>query len=129
MKEKLIAFFSGRNGSDTLSNTALVIAVVIMLVNSFIPNPWVRAVLNILTLLLLFYSYFRIFSRNLAARRKENAAFREFFHILKLKWKGRREYRYFRCSHCRAWLRIPKKKGHILAVTCRACQAKFDKKA
>lgn len=129
MKEKLIAFFSGRNGSDTLSKTALVLALAVIIVNAFIPNQWVRLGLGALALLLLFYSYFRIFSRNLPARRKENAAFREFFHILKLKWKGRREYRYFRCPHCRAWLRIPKKKGHILAVTCRACHAKFDKKA
>jgi hypothetical protein len=129
MKEKLIRFFSGRNGSDTLSYTALALALVFEIVGAFVPNPWVRMAFGTLTLLLLGYSFFRIFSRNLAARRRENAAFREFFHILKLKWKGRREYRYFRCPHCRAWLRIPKKKGHILAVTCRACQAKFDKKA
>lgn len=126
MKQKLIAFFSGRNGMDTLAKAVVFPSLVLMLVSGFIPVGWLQYTLNIISLAGIVYGYYRIFSRDLYKRQKENYAFREFFKIMKLKWKDRKTYRYYRCPSCHAWMRVPKGRGSI-KITCRVCKTKFDK--
>ena len=127
MKYKIRAFFSGRNGMDTIAKAVMIPAVILMLVNYFIGLNWLRYTIYVISLIGMFYSYFRMFSRNIEKRQKENNAFREFFKIRKLKWKERKEYRYYRCPDCRAWLRVPRGRGEI-TIRCRVCGKRFDKK-
>lgn len=127
MGYRIRRFFSGRNGFDTIAKVVLFPSLVLMFISGFIPLTWLRYVLYVLSLIGCFYGYFRIFSRNLYKRQKENDAFREYFHVRKLKWKERKAFRYYRCPKCKAWLRVPKGRGKI-TITCRSCRTRFDKK-
>lgn len=126
MKQKIISFFSGRNGMDSLAKALIFPALIIMLISGFINIIWVKYTLLAISLAGLTIGYYRIFSRNLYSRRKENFAFCEYFRIIKLKFKDRKTHRYYRCPMCRAWQRVPKNRGSI-KITCRVCKHKFDK--
>ena len=128
MRYRLQRFFWGRNGFDELANTVMVASLVVMVASGFIPIPILGFCLYLLSFAGLIYSYFRCFSRNLFKRRQYNFRFKEFFRVRKLKWKERKSHRYFKCPHCKAWMRVPKGRGAI-TVTCRACRFRFDKKS
>lgn len=74
LSEKLQNFMVGRNGPDKLSRWALGGAVLAALIGMFFPN----VVLTMLSYALLFYSIYRMFSKNVAARRQENDKFEGF---------------------------------------------------
>ena len=83
-------------------------------------------------LILLVYSYFRIFSRNFGARSLENQRFlqvtgriRSFFWSLKQDKNS--PYRIYPCPGCGQKIRVPKGKGKI-EITCPKCQRKFRKR-
>ena len=126
MKQKLISFFYGRNGMDTLANATIFPSLILLLVSGFVSAEWLRFILYFLSTVGLLYGYYRVFSRNLYKRQKENAEFKEFFKIMKLKYKDRKTYRYYRCRNCHAWMRVPKGMGSI-TITCRVCKIKFNK--
>ena len=128
MRYRLQRFFWGRNGFDALANTVLGVSLAMMIVSGFMPIPILGFVLYLASFGGLIYSYFRCFSRNLVKRRRENYRFKEFFRVRKLKWKERKSHRYFKCPHCKAWMRVPKGRGKI-TVICRACRFRFDKKS
>ena len=82
---------------------------------------------------LLFYSLFRIFSRNIQARYRENEKYLQikgkatnFFAVKKSHFAQRKNYRFYRCPKCGQQVRVPKGKGHI-RITCPKCRAEFDK--
>lgn len=126
MKQKLLAFFSGMNGLDTLAKALIFPALTIMFISSFVNIGWLKYTLLLISILIMTFGYIRVFSKDIYSRRKEDLAFREFFKILKLKIKDRHTHRYFRCPDCRAWQRVPKGRGNI-KITCRVCKHKFDK--
>lgn len=64
----------GRNGPDKLANWTLGAALIVTLIGMFIPN----IVLTLLSYVLLIYCFFRIFSRNVSARQRENEKFEGF---------------------------------------------------
>ena len=59
MKERFQRFMAGRYGADQLSNTTLVVLVVLMVINMFART----FIINILVLAGLVWIYFRKFSR------------------------------------------------------------------
>lgn len=128
MRYRLQRFFYGRNGFDALANTVLVASLFMMMISGFVPNALIGSILYLFSFAGLIYSYFRCFSRNLFKRRRENFRFKEFFRVRKLKWKERKSHRYFKCPHCKAWMRVPKGRGEI-TITCRSCRFRFDKKS
>ena len=81
--------------------------------------------------MVLFLVFFRMFSRNLAKRRAENAKFMRKMDPLVRWWRLRRtirrdkEHSYFKCPSCGQQLRVPRGKGKI-TVTCRGCGASFQ---
>ena len=81
------------------------------------------SVLSFLAYIPLIWSIFRMYSRNIEARRRENAAFLRFFSRLTDK-----QYRYFRCPNCHARLRLPRGVGEV-TVNCGQCKHSFRKKA
>ena len=95
-------FMAGRYGSDRLNQCLLGAAFL-----AYIPLIW---------------SIFRMYSRNIEARRRENAAFLRFFSRLTDK-----QYRYFRCPGCRQVVRVPRGKGKI-NIRCPKCSRQFIKK-
>ena len=129
-RDKLARFFYGRNGMDGLNLFLFAILFVLMVISAF------RAFLTvyILQIIVLIYLYFRYFSRNLAARYKENAAFMRifrkvlgFFKRQKVKFRDRKTHVFRRCPHCRANLRLPKQKGKH-TVRCPRCSKEFETK-
>ena len=74
MKQKLIQFMYGRNGVDLFSRFLTYLGLVLVLLQLIFRGA-VGRIFWYLALAVLIYAYFRIFSRNLAKRRAENAKY------------------------------------------------------
>ena len=118
----LRTFMAGRYGTDKLGLATLCTALVLSLLGSFIPLAPVKLVLTLAYYGLMFWTLFRMFSRNTYARYEENRKFLRFFDQLK-----DRDHRYFCCPKCRQTVRVPRGKGKI-AITCPRCKERFIKK-
>ena len=121
--DALRRFMAGRYGMDKLNNWLLIAAVALILLGwiggRFI--PWM-SVLNLLAYIPLVWSIIRTYSRNIEARRKENAAF-----LRRLSQLKDRNNRYFKCPRCRQTVRVPRGKGKI-NIRCPKCGEQFIKK-
>ena len=133
MKQRLLQFMAGRNGNDAFNRFLLVLILVLMLLSLFLPSGLSR-ITYFLTIVLLGYSYFRMFSRNIYKRQTENAWYWEkrsrvvsSVRLLKERWLQRKDYRFFSCPSCRTTLRGPKGKGQI-KIVCRKCGSSFVRK-
>ena len=133
MKQRLLRFMAGRNGNDAFNRFLLVLILVLMLLSLFLPSGLSR-ITYFLTIVLLGYSYFRMFSRNIFKRQTENAWYWEkrsrvvsSVRLLKERWLQRKDYRFFSCPSCRTTLRVPKGKGQI-KIVCRKCGSSFVRK-
>ena len=115
-------FMTGRYGTDKLSLTLLVVAMVLSILSSFMGTSLLNPVLTLLSYVLMFWALFRVFSRKTYARYVENRKFLRFFDQLK-----DRTHRYFSCPKCRQTVRVPRGKGKI-AITCPRCKERFIKK-
>lgn len=123
---KLMRFMQGRYGIDNLFFVLFALAAVLSLVNSF-ARWWL---LQIIVDVILIYAFYRVLSRNIDARRREN----RFFDNLKSKMQARRNlYRqrkadwnhvYKKCPQCKAVLRLPRRKGKHSTV-CPKCNKEF----
>lgn len=134
MREKLARFFAGRNGVDQLGRAVTFVTLAVLVVSMF-THGRVSEVLFILALLGIVYMYFRMFSKNVAKRRAENAKFmqktysmRTWFRGLGERWRQRREYKFFRCPGCGTLLRVPRGKGRI-KIVCHKCGNSFIKRS
>lgn len=127
MKEKIRAFFIGRNGFDSLSNTCIWSAVILILLSSFIPLQWLKSLLNLAAWIGFIYGYFRVLSKNVYKRRAENMKFYTWKNTCKQRFSQRKTHRFYRCPKCHTTLRVPKGKGKI-SITCRKCGEKFIRK-
>ena len=79
--------------------------------------------------------YFRMFSRDLYRRGQENGTYLRLRYPLvsavqgwRDRYRQRRDYRFFRCPSCRAWLRVPRGKGQI-NIVCRKCGTAFRRRS
>lgn len=113
----------GRYGVDEFYNFLLIFYLVLVLVNCFVHS----SLLYLFSIALLVYGAFRVFSKNIGARQKENAKFliikrrvSDKLSIIK-KRVSDKEHVYRTCPHCKATLRFPKKKGTHDAV-CPRCK-------
>ncbi len=134
----------GRYGGDEL-NFAIIILSLILGLFPYVETKAVSIVVIILAVL-------RMFSKNIAARRKENAAFMKFWGPVsgwfkrtfsnnpqqkaaqakkKAQQQARKEeakaFNRFKCPKCKQEVRVPKGKGTIM-ITCPKCSEKFKKK-
>ena len=130
MREKLARFMAGRNGSDQLTRFISIVVCVALVLSLFMDTDAQLAIWFI-AIIAAIYVYFRVFSRNVARRRQENARFlnstasvRGYFRGLRERWTQRRDYRFFRCPSCRTMLRVPRGKGKI-RIVCRKCGTSF----
>ena len=121
---------AGRSGADQFSRFLSYVALALIVANLFVRST----VLWVLALLALVYTYYRMFSKNVARRREENGRYLQLQYKLTGgvknradRWKQRKEFVFFRCPDCRAMLRVPRGKGRI-RVTCRKCGNAFEKK-
>lgn len=130
-KNALYRFFSGRRGLDQLSTALLILSIVLSLLSSILR----LGILSTLSMAAWIYGLFRMLSKNIPAREKENQWFLSKYTPVQtnvkqahIRFKNRKIYLYYRCPNCRAWLKLPRNIGEK-TVTCGKCQATFKKKA
>ena len=124
-------FMYGRYGSDQLNMAIIVAAVLVSLTNSVLTvflrestvySGIVAPILSVIVYGLLIYSFFRMFSRNIYKRQRENRRFTQLWMRLK-----DRNNRYFRCPNCKQTVRVPRGRGKI-CIRCPKCGEKFTRK-
>lgn len=116
-------FFNGRYGVDQLNHFLLGTAVVCMVLN-WILHSRVCYVVGMAALILC---YFRMFSKNLGKRMRENEAFRNGIYFIRQKLTPS-DYRIYRCPNCGQKIRIPKGKGRV-SIHCPKCGNDFIRKS
>ena len=125
--ERLAAWMRGRNGSDELGTFAIVLSLVLVVINLFART----FVLSILALVLLAYAWWRMSSKNLQARDRENRAFASLLGPVR-PWLRNpaaalaeaKAYKHLKCPECGRRMRVPRGKGK-LRVKCPQCHEKF----
>ena len=121
--DKLIRFMYGRYGADALYRFCMVLFLILLIISLWVETP----IISILNLALVLWMLFRMFSKNIERRRKENEMFlkataplRSFWSLQRMRIKERKTKRFRRCPHCRTILRLPIRKGkHV--VNCPVC--------
>ena len=126
---KLAGFLYGRYGNDTL-NKVLTAIYLIWLIVFTVVDVFVKSIIFSITgwgisLALFFWIMFRMMSRNIYARRRENDKFCGFFKLRKNKFRDRKTHVYRKCKSCKAVLRLPKAKGKHFVV-CPKCKSRFE---
>lgn len=116
-------FMEGRYGTDKLGMFLLRTALILMVVDLFLPESVVKLVVWALSYGLMIWAVVRALSRNTYRRYEENRKFLQFFDALK-----DREHRYYNCPKCRKRVRVPRGKGKI-AISCPRCREKFVRKS
>ena len=123
-------FMYGRYGSDQLNIVLLAVSVLLSFVSSllsvFLRGSRVYALVLwplflVLTYGLLGFALFRMLSRNIYRRQRENQRWKN----LRLRFTDR-SHRYFRCPHCKQTMRVPRNRGKI-NIRCPKCGEKFTR--
>ena len=127
----------GRYGGDTLNKVYLWIYVAVVLiyyiVSLFIPSDAIAlgAMVTLgywlISTFLIVLIFFRIFSKNIAKRRRENEKFCGFFKLLGNRFRDRKTHVYRKCPKCMVVLRLPKARGKHTGV-CPRCRERFEVK-
>lgn len=117
----------GRYGMDSLGRFTLIAGLVSMLLAGWNNSM----ILSLLSWVCIIYTYFRMFSRNIYKRSRENQWYlartyklRSAFYRQKNLMIQRRTHHIYKCPSCRQKIRIPKGKGHI-EIRCPKCGATF----
>lgn len=123
---KLMRFMSGRYGVDSMFYVLFALSIVLAFVNIFVRSLILQLIINTIVI----YAIFRVFSRNIGVRRRENKALNNLFVVLRNKRSVRRQRKadythvYKKCPSCRAVLRLPRRKGRHTTV-CPKCNKEF----
>ena len=131
VKQSFRSFMANRHGVDPFSVMLVWVGLGVYVLSAVFGS----GLLSLISLAMYVYTLFRIFSRNETKRRAENLRYVQ----LKTKvvtgtkqaftrFKNRKQYKYFRCPNCKAWLRLPRGTG-VVTVTCGRCHNSFTQKS
>lgn len=130
MRTRMSQMLYGRNGVDNLAGACYIASLILLLINTFAQN----AVVYIIWVALLFYAFFRTFSKNITKRYAENQKFmeltktpRKYLSLIGMQIRDRNVSRYYICRKCHQQIRVPKGKGRI-EIRCPKCGERFIKK-
>lgn len=140
IKQSFRSFMEGRYGADKLGMTLLWSGLGCYVLGSVVASIQ-GAVFSILGSLLTLggfaiyiFAIYRMFSRNVEKRREENRRYENRVQRSKtrrrqasMRFKNRKQYKYFKCPTCKAWLRLPRGTG-VVTVTCSRCHNSFTQK-
>lgn len=131
MRERFYRFMQGRYGQDAFSRFLLGATAACLILNLLVHSR----MLGLLAWILLFYTYFRFFSKNHSARYAENQRYlnatakTRYWLEQQKKLSGERRYHHiYTCPQCGQKIRIPKGKGKIM-VRCPKCRHEFQKRS
>ena len=121
-------FMQGRNGPDDVTRVCTWGALALIIVYLFVPAWW----LSVLALALIVFGWWRMLSRDVAARARENERFMSRLGPLR-PWvssptgtlRERRSHKVLACPQCGQRLRVPRGKGKV-RVRCRRCGTTFE---
>lgn len=117
----------GRNGVDVLGRDLSYLVIFLIIVNLFLRSN-ARLIVTMIIWVLIVYTYFRMFSKNVYKRRSESNKYESKKKYIITRIKQAKQYRFFDCPNCKAHLRVPRGSGNI-TITCNKCGTKFDRKA
>ena len=130
LKEFLRKLSRERYGYDQFTRFLLAMTFLIYFLSLLLQSP----LLNLFSLCVLIYIYFRIFSRNVYKRSAENDIYlnfintiTKFFRFFKKTKGDRKYYHFYKCPKCKQTLRLPKGHGKI-EIRCPKCQHRFIRK-
>ncbi|MBQ6876030.1 MAG: hypothetical protein IJN46_07320 [Lachnospiraceae bacterium] len=122
----------GRYGADHFGKFLIYFSLGVMIINLFARS----SLLYWLSLIVLGYAYFRMFSKNTNKRYGENIKYLELKNRV-VGWVKGKSFstsrnqdptkKIFKCPGCRQKVRVPKGKGTIL-ITCPKCKRQFQKR-
>ena len=130
---KLQRFMIGRYGIDNLWRVLLVFYLISVVVTNIVYRYSRIAYysLSVASLTIIAFAIFRVFSKNIEARRNENAKWLKFSQAIKQKFiqrkninKQRKTHKFVKCKQCKKTLRLPKNKGRV-NVRCPHCDNQF----
>ncbi len=131
MNNKMQRFMVGRYGADEFGkflSAGVLVCLVVSLITGFDAAYWIG-------LSLIFYSYFRMFSKNVSKRYAENQKYLNLrykavakWNLIKKHFKESKTHRFFKCPQCKQKVRVPKGRGKI-CITCPKCKTEFVKKS
>ena len=137
-KARLYRFMYGRYGTDTLSKVMLWAYASVLIIYSVLRVVFVLALRDntlapiilsvcyiVISVGLVGWMFFRMFSRNIAKRRRENERFCGFFKLRHNMFRDRKTHVYRKCPKCKAVLRLPKARGKH-TVVCPRCKNRFE---
>lgn len=128
-KERLQRFMYGRYGMDGLGKFVSWTSIILLLCSMLFGID----VLYFVSVALLVWCYFRMFSRNVQKRYQENCVYYRYVNIVKDFFKRQKSYmkqskthHIYKCPQCKQKIRIPKGKGKV-AIRCQRCGTEFIK--
>ncbi len=130
LRERMACFMYGRCGYDDLSRFLVAVCLVLAIANLFLDLITVA----VMETALLVYTIWRMMSKNLVKRGRENAKYLSVKRKLaagrtlrKNKRRDRKTHVYRKCPSCKNTLRLPRVKGEH-TVNCPCCHTRFDMK-
>ena len=121
----------GRYGTDELNLVLMILGIIVM----FLSRIFWFWPLAIISYALYIYALFRMFSRNLQKRAHENEIYlqktnkwRTSLHQARVRFKNRKQYKYFKCPQCGVRLRLTRGCGEK-NIVCSQCKHTFHVKA
>ena len=107
IKWYLQRFMVGRNGRDELELAVFYAAVTLYLLGGLLRF----GLFQIVAWLGLFYSLFRMLSRDVYKRRQENRFFLQKLDFFRLRMSMRKTHKIYSCRGCRRKIRVPRGRG------------------
>ncbi|MBE6712663.1 MAG: hypothetical protein E7580_03970 [Ruminococcaceae bacterium] len=122
-------FMQGRYGNDSLNQFLICVWCFGAILNIFLQSVF----LYLIGAVFCFVVFYRMLSRNLIKRQRENAAWYRFstnqkkiFNHFFVRIRDRKVARFFKCPRCKAPIRMPRKVGKF-NVRCNKCGHVFQK--
>ena len=128
LRESHLRFMRNRYGGDQLGLVIVSLSLVCTIITWLTHWRW----LSVVSLAALAFELWRMYSRDIPARARENQAYlditeqpRSWIRRQRGKWANRKVKAYVRCPHCHAEFALPKGKGKLRA-TCPKCGKKSE---
>lgn len=127
-QNKIRKFMLGRYGVDELYKFLFILYIIILTINIFLKSP----ILEFINLCIVLFTFYRLLSKNVSKRKKENKNYLKIKNALlkPIKTLSKnmkdKEHIYKKCSKCQTLLKlpIPYERG-IKYTTCPKCKQKL----